>query len=338
MLEGLSGAFFRPLAISYVLAILSSLLVAPTITPALALLVLPKHQNERESRLNTRLKAWYRGALPRIIDKPGLAGFLLAGLLVLTVAVAPLLGEEFLPNFREYDFLMHFVEKPGTSLEAMRRITARASKELRAIPGVRNFGSHIGRAEVADEVVGPNFTELWISLDPGVDYDATVAKIQQAVDGYPGLQRDLLTYLRERIKEVLTGASATVVVRIEGPDLAQLQSHAQTVHDALAGITGVVDLKTQAQVLVPQIEIKFQPAKAERYGLTAGDVRRAVTTLVHGSKVGEFIEEQRFFDVVVWGTPETRASVDAVRAMRISTPAGGVVPLTAVADVQIMPV
>ena len=93
-----------------------------------------------------------------------------------------------------------------------------------AIPGVRNFGSHIGRAEVADEVVGPNFTELWISLDPAVDYDATVAKVQAVVDGYPGLKRDLLTYLRERIKEVLTGASATVVVRIFGPEIEQLQA------------------------------------------------------------------------------------------------------------------
>ncbi len=84
----------------------------------------------------------------------------------LTAATVPFLGEEFLPNFKETDFLMHWVEKPGTSLEAMNRITIRASKELRAIPGVRNFGSHIGRAEVADEVVGPNFTELWISIDP----------------------------------------------------------------------------------------------------------------------------------------------------------------------------
>ena len=141
--------------------------------------------------------------------------------LVLAVAMAavPFLGEEFLPHFKEYDFLMHWVEKPGTSLEAMVRITERASRELRAIPGVRNFGAHIGRAEVADEVVGPNFTELWISLDPKVDYDKTVATIQEVVDGYPGLYRDLLTYLRERIKEVLTGASATLVVRIYGEDL-----------------------------------------------------------------------------------------------------------------------
>ncbi len=338
MLGGLAGAFFRPLATAYVLAILSSLIVALTVTPALSLLLLPRHLDTRESPVTARLKSWYRGVLPRLIGRPVVAGGVLAGLMVATLAATPFLGEEFLPNFREYDFLMHFVEKPGTSLEAMRRITERASKELRAIPGVRNFGSHIGRAEVADEVVGPNFTELWISLDPGVDYDATVAKVQAAVDGYPGLQRDLLTYLRERIKEVLTGASATVVVRIEGPDLARLQAHAATVHDALAPIEGVTDLKAQAQVLVPQIEVTYQPERAERLGLTAGEVRRAVTTVVHGAKVGEFIENQRFFDVVVWGTPESRGSLEALRGLRLPVPGGSTVPLRAVADVQIMPV
>jgi Cu/Ag efflux pump CusA len=84
---------------------------------------------------------------------------------------------------------------------------------------VRNFGSHIGRAEVADEVVGPNFTELWISLDPDVPYAPTVARIRETVDGYPGLYRDVQTYLQERVKEVLTGSSGAIVVRLFGPDL-----------------------------------------------------------------------------------------------------------------------
>jgi len=338
MLEGLSGAFFRPLATAYVLAILSSLFVALTITPALSLLILPKKLDARESALVSKLKGWYRRTLPRVVDRPALSGGLLAGLMAATLVSVPLLGEEFLPNFREYDFLMHWVEKPGTSIDAMRRITGRASKELRAIPGVRNFGSHIGRAEVADEVVGPNFTELWISLDPSVDYEATIAKVQAVVDGYPGLYRDLLTYLRERIKEVLTGASATIVVRIEGPDLDRLQVHAGAVRDALAPIAGVVDLKAQPQVLVPHIEVTFRPERAERLGLTSGDVRRAVTTVIHGAKAGEFFEDQRFFDVVVWGTPEARGSIDAVRALRLSVPGGSTVPLSAVADVAVTPV
>src|SRR5262245_19065224 len=136
----------------------------------------------------------------------------------------------------------------------MQRITMRASNELRVIPGVRNFGAHIGRAEVADEVVGPNFTDLWISLDPGVDYKATVARIQSVVDGYPGLYRDLLTYLRERIKEVLTGASATVVVRVFGSDIAHLRNDARAIEAALKEVPGVADLKVEPQVLVPQIQ------------------------------------------------------------------------------------
>jgi Cu/Ag efflux pump CusA len=166
------------------------------------------------------------------------------------------LKDQFLPDFRETDFLMHFVEKPGTSIDAMDRITIRASKELRAIPGVRNFGSHIGRAEAADEVVGPNFTELWISLDDEADYDASVARIQEVVEGYPGLYRDVLTYLRERIKEVLSGAGATVVVRIYGPDQDELRAAAERVRGKVASIPGVSDLKVEQQVLVPQIQIR----------------------------------------------------------------------------------
>ena len=141
--------------------------VALTVTPALSLMLLPGRRERtrvtaghgRSSRATARCcPGWSR----RRGGRWRLSSFSLA----VTAASYPLLGEEFLPNFKEYDFLMHWVEKPGTSLEAMTRITLRASEELRAIPGVRNFGAHIGRAEVADEVVGVNFTELWISLDP----------------------------------------------------------------------------------------------------------------------------------------------------------------------------
>ena len=337
MLQGLAGAFFRPLALSYVLAILASLAVALTVTPALALLLLPKHLDMRESRLVGGLKARYRRMLPAFVDRPKTALGSLAVMLILTAVTVPFLGEEFLPSFREYDFLMHWVEKPGTSLDAMRRVTVLASRELTAVPGVRNFGSHIGRAEVADEVVGPNFTELWISLDPEVDYDASVSNIQSIVDGYPGLYRDLLTYLRERIKEVLTGASATIVVRVFGPELEQLQRQAQAVRAAIADVDGVVDLTVQAQVVVPKVEVRFDAERAAAFGLTSGQVRTAAATLVQGTKVGEFYEDQRLFDVVVWGAPEIRRNLDAIRALQVPVANGGLVPLGSVAHVEVIP-
>jgi Cu/Ag efflux pump CusA len=242
-----------------------------------------------------------------------------------------------MPTFKETDFLMHWVEKPGIGVDAMNRITIAASKELRSIEGVNNFGSHIGRAEAADEVYGPHFTELWISIDPEVDYDDTVATVQEAVDGYPGLYRDLLTYLTERIKEVLTGSSGSIVVRIYGPDLEKLQGHAQQVSDVMSDVEGVTNLKIEPQVLIPQIVVRLRPDAAAQFGLTPGDVRTATTTLIRGTQVGEIFEDQKIFRVVVWGEESIRRDVDSVKRLLIDTPSGAQVPLKDVADVVVEP-
>jgi CzcA family heavy metal efflux pump len=337
MLEGLAGSFFRPLALSYVLAILASLLVALIVTPALSLLLLPKHTHEREAPVVTRLKGRYRRWLPGLIAAPKRAIAVVAVSLAVTAAAFPFLGEEFLPNFQEYDFLMHWVEKPGTSLEAMRRVTVNAGRELMDVEGVRNFGAHIGRAEVADEVVGINFTELWISLDPSVDYKTKVAEIQSVVDGYPGLTRDLLTYLRERIKEVLTGASATIVVRIFGPNLAQLAVTAGEVRQALSAVNGVADLTVQQLTVVPQVEVRMRPEAAQIAGVSPAQIRDSMATLLRGTKVGEIYDDQKIFDTVVWSLPAVRSDLFAIQRLPIDTRNGGYVPLEAVADVTLAP-
>ena len=337
-LEGLAGSFFRPLALSYVLAILASMLVALTVTPALSMVLLPGRLGRRqESPLISILKVPYRWVLPWFTSRPGLSVCGLVVALVLPVAAIPMLGEQFLPKFKETDFLMHWVEKPGTSLEAMQRISQRAGHELLSIDGVRNFGTHTGRAEVADEVVGPNFTELWISLDESVDYDRAVGQVQEAIDGYPGLYRDLLTYLSERIKEVLSGTSSSIVVRIFGPELPELREKAHEVETAIADIPGVANLKVESQVLVPQIEVRLRPEAAEQFGLTAGQVRGAATTLVKGTKVGEVYDRQKVFDVAVWGAPQVRGDLTALADLLIETPSGARVPLGDVADVRIVP-
>jgi CzcA family heavy metal efflux pump len=337
-LDGLPGAFFRPLAIGYVLAIVASLLVALVVTPAMSLLILPNDQRAaHEPPLSRWLRRPYRGMLPWFTDRPKLTITFLVAAFAATSWLFNGLGQEFLPNFQETDFLMHFVEKPGTSIEAMDRVTTLASRELRAIPGVRNFGSHIGRAEGGDEVYGPNFTELWISIESDVDYQQTVGKIQEAVDGYPGLKRDLLTFLRERVKEVLTGTSSSIVVRIYGPDLTVLRAKAKEVEAALSKVEGVTNLKVESQDLVPQVEVRLRAAAAERLGLNPGQVRRAVTTLLRGMKVGEVYENQKKFDVVVWGHPKARADLAALHELRIDLPLGGQVPLRDVADIGIVP-
>ena len=339
-LDGLAGTFFRPLALSYILAVTASLGVALIVTPALCLMLLSNagtSKERKEPRLAAFLKSSYRSLLPKLLPHPEI---LVASLLVIFAISGysvTRLGEEFLPHFKEYDFLMHWVEKPGTSLQAMQRITVRASKELRSIPGVRNFGSHIGRAEVADEVVGPNFTELWISLDPKAPYDETVAKIQEVVNGYPGLYRDLLTYLKERIKEVLSGGSGAIVVRLYGPNLEVLRAKAAQIGEVISTVDGVTNLLVEPQVEVPQIEIRVRTEAAQRFGLTPGDVRRAAMTMVRGTKAGEIYEDQRIFDVAVWSREESRSDIEGLGELLIDAPLGGKVPLRNVAELRIAP-
>ena len=337
-LGGLSGSFFQPLAGAYVVAGLVSPLIALTVTPALILVFLKNAPIEhRESPLIRWLRIGYGSVLKRVVRAPRLTYSLVAILAISGLGVLPFLGQELLPSFKETDFLMHWLLKPGASHQEMYRITREASLELRSIPGVRNFGAHIGRAVTADEVVGMYFTENWVSIDPNVNYEATVAKIQETVDGYPGLVRDVQTYLKERIREVLTGTSEAIVVRIYGPDLDVLRAKGEEVRQALSEVSGIVDLHVGLQVDIPEIQIKVDLEKAAKYGLKPGDVQRAASTLISGTEVSDIFRDNKVYDLLVWSKPEARASLTSVEELLISTPTGEHIHLKDVAEVKIVP-
>jgi CzcA family heavy metal efflux pump len=335
---GLSGAFFEPLATSYILAELASMAVAMTVTPALALIFLNKARlTTGEPPLVRWLQHHYEAILSRILRAPR-PTFLTAGAVVLSgIAVWPMLGQSLLPDFKERDFLMHWLPLPDTSHPETFRITAAGCRELIAIPGVRNCGSHIGRAVGGDEPYGVYFTENWVSVDPKVDYDKTRGAIEAAVDGYPGLVRDVQTYLRERIKEVLTGAGEAVVVRIFGPDLQVLRQKAEEVKQAMSGIPGIIDLHTEFIRDIPQIEVKVDLQEAGRAGLKPGDVRRAAATMISGNEVSDIHKDGKVYDVWVWSVPEARRNLTDIRNMLIDTPDRGHVRLADVAEVSLKP-
>jgi len=336
-LGGLSGAFFKPLAISYSLSLLASMVVALTVTPALAFILLSKAPlTDRESPFVRWLHRAYTRILTPIVMRP-LASYATVGVLALSaILVVPHLGQSLLPEFKERDFLMHWVTEPGTSAGEEARITAAAYHDLSKIPGVRNFGSHIGQALIMDEVYGVYFGENWVSVDPKVDYDKTLKSIQEAVDGYPGLVRDVQTYLKERIREVLTGSPTAITVRIFGEDLATLRSKADEVKHAFEEIPGLVDLKVESQKAIPQIDVKVDLAAAERYGVKPGDVRRTAAAMVTGTEVGDIFHDGKAYDVNVWSTPENRHSVNAIKNLMIDTPRGGQVRLADLAEVKIV--
>jgi CzcA family heavy metal efflux pump len=338
LLHGVSGAFFKPLVLSYGLAVLASLVVALTVTPALSLILLRNAPLERRDPPLTRwLQRAYVAVLARIVRRPSPALAVTAVTMLAGLAVVPFLGESLFPEFKQRDFLMHWISKPGTSHAEAVRITEAGSRELRTIPGVRNFGSHIGRAVQGEEITGINFAENWISVDPDVGYDQTITKLEETVEGYPGLFRNVETYLNERIEEVLAGSSDAIVVRIFGAELPGLRAMAARVQGTLSTIDGIEDLHTELAVDVPHLEVRPDLERAARHGLKPGDIRRAAATLVAGDEVSDIHRDNKVYDVMVWSTPETRSSVSSIRNLLLDTPSGGHVRLRDVADVRVKP-
>ena len=339
-MEGLSGAFFQPLAMSYVVATLVSPIVAMTVTPAMVMILLDRAPvHDRISPVIPWLHRWYDGLLRLTLRKPRLSYVAAGVILVSGIAVWPLLGQELLPEFKERDFLMHWLGKPGTSHPEMLRTSTLACQELRTIPGVRNCGSHIGQALFMDEVYGMYFAEHWVSVDPSVDYNDTLNQIQATVDGYPGLYRDVQTYLKERIREVLTGSSHPILIQLFGQDLDVLREQAAKIEEELSDIEGLRDLHVELLVDIPQIEIEVDLEAAEQFGITPGDVRRAVAYLVAGVEAGDIHIPSRTFDVQVWTEEVNRNSLDDIYNLLIDSPkTGEQVRLVEVADVTIAPV
>ena len=341
---GIVGNFFEPLALAYLLAVVASMVVALTVTPALSLLLLRTTASLRgESVFSVRLRDRFRlhdryDALLRKAIEGRRTVLVAVGVIAAAAIVAwPFLGQSLLPPLHERELLVNWATAPGTSHAETSRITSRVSRELRSLPGVRNVGAHIGRAVTGDQVVGINSGQIWISIDPEADLDKTIAAIRETVDGYPGIERNLQTYLRDKVNEVLTGQSKPIVVRIFGPSRDVLGKKAEEVRGALADIPGIADLQAEGQLEESEIQVKVNIDAAGRASVKPGDVRRSSATVFSGLVVGYLFKEQKIFEVVVWGAPEVRQSLGSLRDLWVEKSDRTQVRLGDVADVSIVP-
>jgi len=333
-----TGAFFQPMAVAYGLAVLASMVVALTVTPALCLMLLGNAPSQhRKSPLVLWLEPRYQALLARIIRRPRPLLIGLTAVALIGLAVVPFLSGSLIPNFKERDLLIRLSAAPGTSQPEMSRISGRISQELQSIPGVRHVGALVGRAVQGDQQVDVNSAELWVSIDSAADYDKTVSAMRAVAEGYPGIHHDVQTYLNESTRGLVMGTDNSIVVRVYGSTDAGLRSEAAKVQKALAGINGILDTSIDLPVQQPTLETEVDISAAGRLGLKPGDVRRAAATLMSGTQVGNLFEEQKVFEVVVWSTPETHPSLNSMQDLLIDTPGGGYARLGDVAQLRIVP-
>jgi len=336
-MQGVAGAFFQPLTYAYALAMICSLFVALTVTPVFCYLLLQKVPLATErSALAGTLRRGYEASLGRLTPSSGLAFAAAAVIVVLALVAVPAVRQEsLLPRFKEMDLVVSMDSMPGTSHPAMSRVARQVSRELRSIPGVKNVSAHIGRAITSDAVDEVNSSEIWVSIDPAADHDATVAEVTRITAGYPGFDCDVETYLDERITEEFVGEDRGLVVRVYGEDMGVLRGKAEEISHMLGKIDGVENPLVEYPEEAVRVEIEPNLDKCKTHGVTPGEVRRAASVLLSGIEVGNLFDEQKVFEVVVWGTPEIRDSVTAVKELLVDSPLGESVRLEDVAEVRI---
>jgi Cu/Ag efflux pump CusA len=339
-LSGVPGSFARSFVLPYALAVAVAMLVALFITPALSTVLLRRNSGERTTRPLERLSLrGFDRFVARRLHVPRLLYGTIAMLTLAGLAVLPGLGSSrsMLPALQDRDLSIHWVSAAGTSLPEMARMTALATRDLRAVPGVRNVGSHAGRALMADQSVNVNSAELWVSLDGQANYGQTVAEIKKIMNQFPGMHADVSTYPADRVAAAAVVAPHPLVVRVYGYDLLMLAKKATEVRTMLAGVDGVVQPTVEPQAFEPSVQVQVDLAAAQKYGITPGDVRRASATYIAGLPVGSLYEDQKIFDVVVWSTPDSRRRPADVADLLLDTPSGGHVRLGDVADVKVEP-
>ena len=335
-LSGVQGALFRPLGLAYILAIMASLLVALTVTPALTLLLLGRRGGPaHESPALTWLKVRYARVLDWLAERPLGVGATAAALCVAAVATLPFFGATFLPEFREGHYLIHMSAVPGTSLDESFRLGARVTEALRRDPRVRAVAQRIGRAELSEDTWGTHYTEFEVDLVPltGEDAETVQEDFRRILAGFPGVNFAIRGFLAERIEETLTGSTAELVVRVFGDDLDSLDVAARRVAEILASTPGAADVQYDPPPVAPEVLVRLRPEALPAYGLRPDEVLATIETATRGTRVAQVFEGNRSTDVVVTLVPRSRDRPEDLRALPVTSAGGRQVELGQVADV-----
>jgi CzcA family heavy metal efflux pump len=335
-LTGLQGSFFAPLALSYILAILASLLVALTVTPALAYLFFGRGVHRTE---DAPVQRWLKGGYTRILafvarwPKSIIAG--VVALCIITALRLPLFGGTLLPDFRESHFVLQVFATPGTSLEETLRIGTQISRALLNDKHVDTVEQQVGRAELGEDPWGPNRSEFHVELKPlSGEEEATMAdELRDILKQFPGITFEVTTFLGDRIGETLTGEVEPVVVNVFGDDLDVLDAKAQEVANVLNNVPGHADVKVKAPPGSPRIAIRLRPDRLTQFGFRPVEVLDAIQTAYQGTVVAQTHRGNQTIDVAVILDPEDRRDPESIGDLLLSSSQGTRLPLRELADV-----
>lgn len=331
-LSGVEGRLLQPMGFAYIISIFASLGIALTVTPVLAVLLLPSARNignENEGWLAGLLKPMYRKTLDVSLAFPWISILASLGLLVSAIAIAPFLGRSFLPEFNEGALTVSYVTAPGTSLDESDKLGRIVETQLLEISGVLSVQRRTGRAELDEHAQPVNAGELEVVLDiEAVDREVAMQEARDTLATIVGAQFTVGQPISHRIDHMLSGTRASIAVKLFGPELDELRRIAGLIEAEMEQVAGVVDLAVEPMVNTPQISIRFDREAMALYGVTSGQLAEMIDVAFNGEVAGRVLEGQKAFDIVVRYDRSSRDSLESIRNALVNTPSGDMLPLS----------
>jgi cobalt-zinc-cadmium resistance protein CzcA len=339
-LQGLEGKLFKPMAFNISFAMAGSLLLTLTIIPVLAALVL-KPKEERDTLLVRWIKRGYLPLLAWSLVNKGKVIAAASVLLIVSLALFPLLGKEFMPQLEEGSIMWRVTSIPSTSLDESIEISKKIEAALSSYPEVETTVAMIGRAEKG-ETADVNYMEIYTALRPETEWpsDRSIGELADAMretleETVPTAVVAFTQPIQMRVEELISGVRATLAVKLYGQDLAELDRLSQEIKGLVAGVPGVADLSLEANLGKPQIRIKVDREQLARFGLNADDVLTIVRTGIGNQPVSTLIDGVKRFDITARLQDASKESVEAIRNIPLRSPGGAIVLLSRVADVSV---
>lgn len=353
-MQGIEGKIFAPLGIAYITSIVASLFISLTVTPALCSYLLKSVGTKKKATQtnwsrkffnsdhseDSSLVKWLKKQDTKVLHW-GLNNsqpvIITAGVLIIaSVAIVPFFGTEFLPPFNEGSFTINLSAPPGTSLEESNKIGTMAEKLMMKVPEVNYVSRRTGRAELDEHVEPVSNSEIEVELKQDVDRsrDEIVADIRSQLNVLKGVNVNVGQPISHRLDHLLSGVRAQVAIKLFGQDLTDLRTNAGNIKDIISKIPGVVDAQVERQVMVPQLLIKVNREALQRYGIQAGKVAQDLEVFYNGKVVGQILDGQKTFDILLRSTDEERSNIENIRNTMIDTPEGNLIPLQQIASIE----
>lgn len=336
-LSGMEGRMLKPLGISYIVSLAMSLLVAMTITPLLAKMMLADEnylvKKEKESWLTRKLSLIYEKSLTGALQHKKWIVFPVVGLFVVALLVFMNFGRSFLPEFNEGALTLSVVTQPGTSLGESNKLGNLVENEMLSIPEVESTCRRTGRGELDEHSQTVNSAEVDVNFTlNGRPLELFLADVRSKLSGIPGIAFTVGQPLGHRIDHMLSGTRANIAIKLFGTDLNRMFTLGNQIKASVVDVEGLVDVNVEQQIEIPQIQIRANREMLAFYGITLGEFNRFVEIAFNGEKMADIYEGQQSFDLILKMDTAYTRNLESAKNLLIDTQNGQKVPLSQVAD------